>query len=293
MGFNPNAVELLIQAKEHGVNFKRSIAIGRQGLHLSEQDFRSILLRNSLPEIEFEHYFEPFFRLLGAEVVDSIDASTYENATVIQDMNLPIADVHKQKYSLVVDGGSLEHIFNFPTAIRNCMELVEEGGHFIGITPANNFFGHGFYQFSPELFYRIFSQNNGFRMVKMYLFTYSKNDVSEVFEVVDPDSVGKRVTLQNAYRTYLFFIAKRENITELFAEPPQQSDYENLVWQGEAYPHQQAHTGNSILEFIRKLIPKWIRLKLLRTFEKYKLIASPVGLSEKAFIFKPKSNAKQ
>ena len=68
----------------------------------------------------------------------------------------------KNKYTLVIDGGCLEHIFNFPVAIKNCMEMLQEGGHFIGITPANNLMGHGFYQFSPELYFRIFSKENGF-----------------------------------------------------------------------------------------------------------------------------------
>ena len=36
--------------------------------------------------------------------------------------------------------------------------------HFVRITPANNFFGHGFYQFTPELFFRIFSAANGFEV---------------------------------------------------------------------------------------------------------------------------------
>ena len=93
----------------------------------------------------------------------SIDASAYENATMVHDMNLPVGDELKQKFSVVIDGGTLEHVFNFPTAIRNCMEMLKVGGHFFAHTMANNFMGHGFYQFSPELFYRVFSPENGFR----------------------------------------------------------------------------------------------------------------------------------
>jgi len=42
-------------------------------------------------------------------------------------------------YTTVIDGGSLEHVFNFPQAIANCMNMVAVGGHFIGLSPANNF----------------------------------------------------------------------------------------------------------------------------------------------------------
>jgi len=57
----------------------------------------------------------------------------------------------------VIDGGTLEHVFNFPVAIKNAMQMVRAGGRLSLSPPANNYFGHGFYQFSPELFYRVLS----------------------------------------------------------------------------------------------------------------------------------------
>ena len=44
--------------------------------------------------------------------------------------------------------------------------MVKLGGHFIGVYPIDNFCGHGFYQFLPELFFRCFSQENGFESLK-------------------------------------------------------------------------------------------------------------------------------
>jgi len=42
-------------------------------------------------------------------------------------MSQPIDTIHKNKYDLVFDGGTLEHVFNFPVAIKNCMEMVKVG----------------------------------------------------------------------------------------------------------------------------------------------------------------------
>lgn len=53
-------------------------------------------------------------------------------------MNLPVPEVHKDSYTAVLDGGSLEHIFNFPVAIKNCMEMLKVDGQYLGITPVNN-----------------------------------------------------------------------------------------------------------------------------------------------------------
>ena len=91
----------------------------------------------------------------------------------------------------------MEHVFNFPIAIRNCMEMVSVGGHLMLITPANNFFGHGFYQFSPELFYSLLSQDNGYINTRIFM----QDDHSNWFEVLSPKEIGMRVDVCCARHT--------------------------------------------------------------------------------------------
>jgi SAM-dependent methyltransferase len=162
--------------------------------------------------------------------VYSMDYSSYESATFIHDMNLPFPEEMKGKFSAIVDGGTLEHIFNFPSAIKNCMSALKTGGHFIGITPANNLMGHGFYQFSPELFYRVFSEENGFAVKKMFI--TSEDDMgtkTKWYEVADPDKVKDRVMLVNQKPLYILVLAQKIQEKEIFSIVPQQSDYA-AVW---------------------------------------------------------------
>ncbi len=81
----------------------------------------------------------------------SLDCSDYEHCDIVHDMNRPIDPSHHGTFDVVIDGGSLEHIFNFPVAVANCMNLVKVGGSVFIFTPANNHMGHGFYQFSPDV----------------------------------------------------------------------------------------------------------------------------------------------
>ncbi|WP_051358088.1 hypothetical protein [Rubidibacter lacunae] len=106
-------------------------------------------------------------KFLGAESIDSFDYSGYEGATCEHDFNQPISEDYHARYTVAIDGGTLEHVFNFPVAIANCMRMVEVGGHYLGLTPSNNLMGHGFYQFSPELYFRVLSPENGFSIEKM------------------------------------------------------------------------------------------------------------------------------
>ena len=235
MGFNSNGTKLLLYAKSKGVDFGKTITIGRQGLHLDESTLRDNFDESGIKGADAatllrqeKGYAEPFLKALGAKEVHSLDASDYESATIVHDMNQPIPEKYKAAYDVVIDGGSLEHIFNFPVAIRNCMEMVKVGGHFMGLTPCNNFFGHGFYQFSPELYFRIFSKENGFEMKTVIFYNDKKN--SGWYEVKDPNEVKSRVTLSSGSPSYLFVMAKKISAENIFSKTPQQSDYQNILW---------------------------------------------------------------
>jgi len=234
MGLDINGVKLLLHAQQLEVNFKKVVTIGRQMLYLKEKEMKHLLNQAGLSEtwdmesLKLHSYAESFLKMLGAETTDSLDASSYENASIIHDLNLPLPKELFSLYSVVIDGGSLEHVFNFPAAVKNCMNLIEKGGYYIGITPANNFLGHGFYQFSPELYYRIFSPANGFKMIKMYLYADCKG--ASFYEVLDPLELKQRVTMANSSPSYLFILAQKTEEKEVFKVVPQQSDYEHIVW---------------------------------------------------------------
>jgi hypothetical protein len=232
MGLDINATKCFLYAKYCHVDFSKTMMIGRQSIHrktrifhkqsklfgfeFSKDDIKQILLGS-------DGYSESFFTHLGAKEVFSIDYSDYEEATHIHDMNEPVSDNLKGRFTAVVDTGSLEHIYNFPMAIRNCMDMVKKGGFFIAITPINNWMGHGFYQFSPELFYRIFSEDNGFKIWDMIV--HEDRHRSKWYQVMDPDEIKSRVVLISKKPVSLFVIAQKRSDKVKFNEYPLQSDY--------------------------------------------------------------------
>ncbi len=274
MGFDVNTVKLLLYAKKHNVDFNTTATIGRQELQLTKRDmFKALKLFSEKTELENtqeaftdEHkYAESFLKRIGAKSgVDSYDCSSYEGATHIHDMNKPIPDTHKNKYTAVIDGGSLEHVFNYPTALKNCMEMVQQEGHFISILPANNWLGHGFYQISPELFFSVFTEKNGYKLNEIIM--YEENSAHQWFRVKNPAVVKQRLTLCNNKRTYVAVIAQRVALCEIFNEAPQQSDYV-MAWQDDATTNDGTNEG--ILERIKHLIPEKSKKKLR------KLLLSP------------------
>jgi SAM-dependent methyltransferase len=264
MGFDFYSTRFIVLAKQEGVDFSRTLTLGRQNLNLGAADLEPFLqkvgiepssdklltIRASLP------FADGLLEVLGAADLSSVDASKYEGATLIHDMNSPIPESMSTDYSLVIDFGTLEHIFNFPVAIRNCMKLLRVGGSFISATTANNYLGHGFYQFSPELFYRVFSEENGFKVEHLYLAEDRATDYW--YEVPDPAAIKERVELRNSLPTLMLMRAKKIADIEPLVHHPQQSDYALQLWlrseQTSDYP-----SKSLILRTARQLAPNWLR----------------------------------
>lgn len=281
MGFEINSIKLLIKAKkELGVDFTDTVTIGRQGLHIKQDELNRVLINAGYRGIEVadlykdDGFAERLLNIFGAKNVDSVDVSTYEKATIIHDMNVQVEKNLMNRFSVVIDGGSLEHVFNFPQAIKNCMQMVKPGGFFIGITPANNFFGHGFYQFSPELYYRIMEKRNGFKMTKLYFFTEGKS--SKLYEVIDPLDAGDRVSIVNSTPSYLFVVAQKIEIRDVFAEVPLQSDYVNNSWKGQANVPIQINREFSFIKLLKSLIPVNFKTFLALNYR-------PTGISNQSY----------
>ncbi|MGO9684870.1 MAG: hypothetical protein ACLP0B_15985 [Steroidobacteraceae bacterium] len=133
------------------------------------EQIADVIGRSSDPLVTSSEFSEPFLAWLGAEKISSLDISSFDGANIVHDLKHQIAESLGQNFSLVFDGGTLEHIFNLPAAFKNCMEMVELGGHFVQTSVVNNFAGHGFWQFRPELLFRVFSKENGFQTKALLL----------------------------------------------------------------------------------------------------------------------------
>ena len=268
MGVDRNTANFLFALSKSGVPFGRTLSISRHQRFFSIDILAKMLRRHrnlsakeaaSAVESIWDTYADKLFRYLGSETVDSMDYSDYEGAGIIHDLNQPLPEALKSNYDLVFDAGTLEHVFNFPVAIRNCMELLKVGGHLVLHTPANNYFGHGFYQFSPELFFRVLSEENGFHVERMFAVeSHGSNFDFEGrwFEVADPKAVRSRVQLINDRPVLLFILARKIAQCEIFARTPLQSDYVAAWKDTLALPGRKSAPGNLRGQLKQRLSPE-------------------------------------
>jgi len=100
------------------------------------------------------------FTSLGFKEVISLDYSQFEGASIAFDLNAPQPPAELlDRYDFIIDHGTLEHVFHLPNALNNIFSMLRVGGRICISSPTSNFVDHGFYMFSPTLFYDFFTAN--------------------------------------------------------------------------------------------------------------------------------------
>lgn len=268
--------KMLWEARLRGVIFKDTVTIGHQSLYLHpaevkffRQAYRANFTQSLIKPLEtykFRDYSDSFLHdFLGVNSLSVIDFSSYEGADIIHDLNQPIPENLHGRFDVVIDGGSLEHIFNFPVAIKNLMQLLKIGGSLYIATPANNLCGHGFYQFSPELMFRIFTEENGFELQRIVLFEADFPSIEltphrKAYEVTDPEQVGNRVGIISKNTVTMIVEAKKTSDVPLFANVPLQSDYVTVWNRVEAQP--QRSNAKKVLKSVFESLPPFLRTRI-------------------------------
>lgn len=225
MGIDNTAAKMILMMKNiQGVDLNEALIFGHQKNYLGQKLRKRIASEYQVPRKTLkDEYADVFLRSVGAENFQILDISNYEGASIIQDLNLPLSPALTGKFSAVIDIGTSEHIFNATQSIANLRSLCKVGGNVLILSPANNYLGHGFYQFSPELFFRAFDAEYGFEIQSVYLIK-QRLFWESWYKLTDPRNLKRRGTIQTNRRCYLGAIAKKV-ASETQLSPPQQSDY--------------------------------------------------------------------
>ena len=201
MGISRGASKLIASTLGESGPRRRAITFGVQ--RVETDDGREI------------HQDELFGRL-GFATVESIDYYPDEKPTHVLDLNLPVPADLRGQFDLVYDGGTMEHCFNAPQVMRNAASLAASNGLVIHHVPMNNWVDHGFYQFSPTLFFDFYGAD-AFEDLQMKIHFVARH--RESYLPYDP-----RIDLPVPYvaggrRKVLIFFSARKTASVKSGEP--------------------------------------------------------------------------
>jgi hypothetical protein len=182
--------------------------------------------RSGLEGVGYVHA-RVFFRMLGIAGYDDLDFADFEKPTLIHDLNRPVPDAWRGRYGLVVDGGTIEHVFDMRAVFANLAALLRVGGDVCHVCPLSGWVNHGFYQINPCLLYDFYGAN-GFEAAGAFVVQLPR-DPAKHPEVVRPFAYTESAfDLDDAaYRSLFLFRARKG--AERPLRVPTQGFYRQLV----------------------------------------------------------------
>jgi len=168
---------------------------------VTEDDSKDIALTYGVQKMNYSKYSstEEFLHLLGYEQVESVDVLSKESPTIIHDLNTEIPDNLRNRYSLVLDSGTLEHCFDVKEVLYNTVKFLKVGGRVIHINPYNDFIRHGFFQFTENLYYDFYDVN-GFGDFNMRIVKNKNNAKLVCFTSIKMEEKEPEVPIQGRYK---------------------------------------------------------------------------------------------
>jgi len=249
MGIDVHTLNFLVRAGARA-GLGDTLTIGRQQLYVIEPNVKKLL--KTRPGYTNSLFCESLLaEYLGASKIESLDNSDYEGATHIHDMNEEVPSSLCSKFDTVLDSGCLEHIYNAPQALKNCSMLLKPGGQILHILPANNYCGHGFWQFSPELFFSLYSEENGYKSVEIFIADLT--DWKHWYFVAKPEH-GKRVEVSSSNPLYI--LVRTELQGEGFSHKKVfQSDY-SYAWSATKGSTPGARSKTQLLDRLKDIVKR-------------------------------------
>jgi len=243
MGIAKGAARLLLDECSKRPFAGSILQLGRQKLFFKEKEFKewallhNIELKSETTSSNLHGNNNPlnaagiddvvFFKSMGLSVVESCDYSDFQEVDHVFDLNKPVPKELHNKYDIILDSGTLEHVFNLPQALNNIYDMLKVGGRVIHLLPASNYVDHGFYAFSPTLFYDYYTANKWSIETSRIVELTRRHDVDpwRVYEyspgVLNSLSAGG---FDKGYLINIFFVVtKTENSSADIV--PQQSRY--------------------------------------------------------------------
>ncbi len=270
MGIDLHAFNFLKFCTKNNVILGKTLTLGRQGNHLNWKDPETGLV---------DEYCEPMLKKeFKASTVQSVDASDYENATFVQDLNKSweCKGLVNQKFKTIIDAGTLEHVFNIPQALESIANACELGGQIIHIQCHSDYCGHGFWQFSAELFQMWYSKDNGFADLEIFIAPYFQKDFW--YKCLPTNGIQRaELSGRQIPMSYILVRAKKIHVPGQYS--CYQSDYASL-WD-DHFEKTYGDDKKSLLmktkklnfivikSFIKSLIPLKIKIFLRKNFFKW------------------------
>jgi len=230
MGISLIPAAFLLRHAAQVKDAKSGVILGRQKLHMKPGALdRFVKLAQASgydvapDDLRQEDGFtERLLDAIGYPRLAALDFTDAEGAEHVHDLNLPLPDTLKERFDLVIDGGTTEHVFNIGQAIDNCYAMLKPGGLMLAYIACDGWFGHGFFQTGPDVPWRYWHHTRGCEMLEVSV--VGRRTPRKIVSI--PDPTGRRRGGEMFFEgPQMLLYAARKPLTAPPYAPPVQGHY--------------------------------------------------------------------
>lgn len=211
-----------------------------------------------------------FFKVLGISEVLTIDIPGCEHEPeLIHDLNQPLPEHYVDRFNLILDPGTIEHVFDAKTGFTNIVRALKVGGTIIQQVPVYSYNG-GYYSINPNVL-NDFYRENGFSELKTFIIMWDRYHAytgkHRCYEYND-ELLSSRHALadydQCRFSPHVLFIARKtENLSEI--RVPLQYEGHYVVQQADSL----SKTNSDLLTNVKRRVLSLLRIVLPFTLAFY------------------------
>lgn len=136
--------------------------LGTQDIHDSGADISRFAETNSYAKLAEDRKVRSLMQERYG-ITEYFDCDINARANVYLDLNKPLDSALNGAASVVIDAGTIEHVFNASQAFINVHEMTKPDGMIIHIAPVT-WLNHAYYNFNPKT-YKMIGDANGYELI--------------------------------------------------------------------------------------------------------------------------------
>ena len=234
MGISLVPGAFLARNARHVGDAANGVILGRQKLHLPKA--RTDRLVNvargygidlSPDQVRQDDGFtERLLGALGYPPIEALDFTDAEGAQHVHDLNQPLPDHLHERFDIVIDGGTTEHIFYIGQALDNCHAMLKPGGLMLAYISCDGWFGHGFFQTGPDVPWRYWHHARGYEMLEVSV--VGRKTPRKIVPIPDPTGLKRGGEMFFEGPQMLLYAARKPMAAPDYA-PPIQGHYASVA----------------------------------------------------------------
>ena len=145
MGIDRNFAAIILQEHAKKTFGPKLVTVGRQTVLMEADEARALAISSGLkvgPEpksvpVDTDTLAgagnafirdDAFFKLMGIKNAKSLDVTDYEGADIICDLNEPLDEKLEGTADVIIDGSTLDNVFDPAMALRNLTKMLSDNG---------------------------------------------------------------------------------------------------------------------------------------------------------------------